>query len=95
MSKGYNGWANYETWLVNIWLTNDSGSVDYWEEVARDLWDEEDPHKSERELADRLKEEIMESQPELSGLFADMLSAAFSEVDWDELASHYIEDCKA
>lgn len=19
----YNGWTNYETWLVNVWLTND------------------------------------------------------------------------
>jgi hypothetical protein len=95
MSKGYNGWVNYETWLVALWLDNDCGSSDYWREVAEELWDEEDPGRSQRLLADRLKDEVMEGQPELTGMYADMLNAAFSEVDWDEIASHYCEDCKA
>lgn len=21
----YNGWTNHETWLVNVWITNDEG----------------------------------------------------------------------
>ena len=23
VSTEYNGWSNYETWLINLWLTND------------------------------------------------------------------------
>jgi hypothetical protein len=93
MGKGYNGWVNYETWLVNLWIDNDFGS-DYWQEAAKELWDEENPNKSQRLLADQMENEIAEHMPDLKGLYADMLNAAFSEVDWDEIASHYIEDCK-
>ena len=23
--EGYNGWRNYPTWAVNLWLSNDEG----------------------------------------------------------------------
>ena len=26
MCKKYNGWSNYETWAVNLWLDNDQYS---------------------------------------------------------------------
>ncbi len=26
MSTGYNGWTNYETWNVNLWIDNEYGS---------------------------------------------------------------------
>ena len=33
--KGYQGWTNYETWAVNLWLGNEQGSHEYWQEQAR------------------------------------------------------------
>jgi hypothetical protein len=40
----YNGWTNYPTWCVNLWLSNDEGLyratvelVDAWLETADEL----------------------------------------------------------
>ncbi len=37
---GYNGWKNYETWSVKLWIDNDQGSEQYWNEVAQEVWEE-------------------------------------------------------
>ena len=104
----YNGWTNYETWLVNLWMSNDAGSDDYYRETAQEIYDDAEEEAradgtalftreevATRLLADRLKDEHEERQSELTGvtgLFADLLNAALSEVDWYEIAGHYIED---
>lgn len=33
----YNGWHNYETWLVNVHLTNNQKETDYWTNKAYDI----------------------------------------------------------
>ena len=35
----YNGWTNYETWCVNLWLDNDRGTHDAWRERAGEILD--------------------------------------------------------
>jgi len=106
--KEYNGWTNYETWAVNLWASNDQGSDEYYRETAQDAYDnaEEETRadgtvlftREERAtltLADRLKDEHEERQSELTGVtgvFSDLLSAALSEVNWHEIAEHYISD---
>ena len=34
MCDRYNGWANYETWCVYLWLSNEPESYDYCVELA-------------------------------------------------------------
>lgn len=90
----YNGWANYETWAVNLWLANDEGSYEWLLEMARQCEGAEYPRVA---LADTLKNEIVESAegalPD-AGLLADLLSAAISSVDFHEIASHYIKEVR-
>lgn len=82
----YNGWKNYETWNVNLWLDND-GSDQVIREMARDYRD------NTNGLARAIQEMIEENMPELgASMFSDLLSAALSEVDWYEIAEHYIDD---
>src|SRR5690348_16026930 len=95
----YNGWKNYETWAVKLWLDNEQGS--YYEmtgeatrrvEEARDL--EEDASPSD--FADYIEEYIKEGAPDLdASVYSDLLNAAFSEVDWFEIAENYLNDAKA
>jgi hypothetical protein len=91
--KTYNGYNNYETWAVALWLDNDEYTandlIPQWCSEAR-----EDTHPRWK-LAQILKdfiEEAMEMQ-ELGnkGLFTDLLNGALSEVDWCELAELYLE----
>jgi hypothetical protein len=97
--QGYQGWTNYETWAVNLWLSNDEGSSRYWENEARDAWtdaaEDADKYHSRRDvavraLADALRAELVDNGPEVEGMYADLLGAAFSEVDWRELAESLI-----
>ena len=97
--KEYNGWYNYETWLLKLWIDNEEGSSRYWDETAQEVYNEAGGDKTftreERAtltLSDRLKDEFAEAQPELPGFWADLLNAAMSEVNWYEIAEHYIAD---
>ena len=51
MSKNerYNGWANYETWCVHLWLSNEEGSYRYWREEAERYRSEAEEHANVRQ----------------------------------------------
>lgn len=102
--NGYNGWSNYETWCVNLWIDNEEGSHRYWREVAQEIAANAEPkatttdrpdgtrEESARfELADRLKDEIGEALPEVDGMWVDLMRGALSEVNWGEIASGILE----
>jgi hypothetical protein len=100
--KGYNGWTNYETWNVALWLGNEEYSSRYWDAAAQDAYDGAPDclktfTKEEQavlDLADMLKSEMEEANPlgEGASMFHDMLNAALSEVNWHEIAQHYIDE---
>ena len=35
----YNGWTNYETWAVKLWIDNEQGTQLAWQDAAREAWD--------------------------------------------------------
>jgi hypothetical protein len=99
-TKTYNGWTNYETWNVALWIDNEEGSYRYWRRAAQEAYDEAEASEhltreenAERDLADRLKGEMSEAAPDLgASCWADLLGAALSEVNWDEIAHGMIEE---
>lgn len=103
--KGYQGWTNYETWVINLWINNDRSSVGYWREAAQShkasapqaqqvkdgIWSVEEAAKFN--LAAQLKAEFNEGNPIADGgVHADLLNAALEEVNWNEVAEHLLED---
>lgn len=98
--KTYNGWTNYETWVVNLWLNNDEGSQRYWGEQAEHLKQSAENHDTAvQDLAEVMKghfeesgHNILEIAKATSSVWADLLGAALSEVNWREIAEHKLEE---
>ncbi len=103
MSEKYNGWTNYETWLVNLWLDN-GGSGEHWREEA-ERWLEDNREDKDAEtlraegatfIAEGIESEhadaLAEIIPGASGVFQDLLSASLRQVNWREIAEHYVDD---
>lgn len=102
---GYNGWHNYETWVVNLWLSNDEGSYDHTREMARNAIATEDSAQGDGSngerpfvignMADELEEQHRDHPIlETASVFSDLLSSALQEVNWYEIADHWITDMK-
>lgn len=93
MCKPYNGYANYETWAVSLWIDNDPGLYSEIQEMAESCYDEDDDRKGRDELATQLKDYIEEMNPLLddANMFSDLMGAALDNVEWYEIADNWIE----
>jgi hypothetical protein len=80
MAEGYNGWSNYETWLLNLWYG------DYLQDIANE------EGSLEADQIETIIEEIMAEDLPETGFSADILNAALRRVNWHELAKHYTDD---
>lgn len=104
--KSYNGWSNYETWCVHLWLSNDEGTYRHCRSLARGATNEaEDSSQVQNgiwtieeatrfQLADALKELLNELNPvaDQAAVFSDLMNSALSEVDWNEIADAFLEE---
>lgn len=92
--EGYQGWANYPTWAVALWIDNNQGDYEQAISIAQD-WVDDEPDLATMRVADELEGWIEEAQPDLGAtLYGDLLGWAIEMVDWRELAEHYLEAAK-
>lgn len=81
MCEKYNGWANRETWLVNVW-----GLTEYdTDELAVYRGN---PYGLSKELEARVEELL----PDADGFFGDILSGALARINYYELADTMLSD---
>src|SRR3990167_10562694 len=86
----YNGWTNYETWAVALWLGDDQGSYEEARAICRRF-------DNKYQAADILKAWIQEIwiDPTVEradgSMAADLLTAAFSRVNFQEIAGRLEE----
>jgi hypothetical protein len=84
----YNGWKNYETWNVNLWIQNDEGLYGFVLDGLEELLDRYGLDWENISLAE-LEELVQEAfgankTPDGVSLFSD-------EIDWDEIADALLE----
>jgi len=85
--QSYNGWTNYETWLVNLWLTNE----EFTERELRTI-------ANNGERRDYRKEELKSFVEDLvgaydgAGLKTDLINAALYMVNWYEIIDNATEE---
>lgn len=94
----YNGYANFETWLVKLWIDNEQASQKYWLERAAILVHRYDTNEDEAkyELVQCLREDFDDNNPlaDNASFWTDLLNASLLRVDWREIAEALIEDAK-
>ncbi len=97
----YNGWKNYETWNVALWIDNDQGAYHMRQEWAQESWNEAEADRTftreevaKSSLAAKIKEYMEENNPlaDEASTYSDLLSAALSEVDYYEIAENWLDD---
>lgn len=103
--NGYQGYTNYETWNVALWIGNEQGSYLHWQERAEELkeqvagfdlvyhgvWTEQQALRYT--LADEIKAE-MSTHPlaDDATMYSDILTNALGRVDWHEVADSVLEE---
>ncbi len=94
-SETYNGYTNYETWLVSLWIDNDQGLQELWALRAAELLKQHDNDQdaATADLADEIKADYEGGIPEeLDGFWVDLVNAALSEVDWRDVAEGRVSE---
>ena len=101
--RKYNGWTNYETWNAALWMGE--GASEFWSEQAQECFDEAEAcdtfsraENATFQLAERMESDCDEQHQEIvgnrtSGMFTDLLQAALGQINWHEIARHYVDDC--
>jgi len=85
--RSYNGWTNYETWCVALWIDNEPGTYEERRDLARRARDE---YSYSKDLKAWVEEELI---PDLGAtMAADLLGAALSEVNWQEIAENWYSE---
>jgi hypothetical protein len=98
MADRYNGWTNYETWNLKLWIDNDQGLYAQWQEAAHEAigntnaTDDLATRKREaaEELAEQLAADTAAARPACEGFYGDVLGAAIGAIDYREIAEALI-----
>jgi hypothetical protein len=87
-AQQYNGWSNRETWVVNLWLTNEPYIYTSLMKIMKEF---KTPIKRAEEL-ERMVRDDFESHEEEPCLWKDLLATALDCVNWREIVEGNQED---
>ena len=88
--NGYNGWANWETWQINLWLDNEYPL--YQQKVAflkcaKRLGDSAFGAAYVRSFVETRV--FPDGTPDMQGDDKESVAEQMGKVDWEEIADHF------
>jgi hypothetical protein len=95
MMAEYNGWPNYETWLMNLWYGDYFYS--YVSEGIEDGYIDLETSRDAYELGNMLKDHVeelieMDGQVPSSGFVADLFNGAMRDINWYSIGDSLISE---
>ncbi len=90
-TKTYNGWTNYETWCVNLWLTNEPSTAEELATIIKRNGDGYEASHVLREFVDEIRFGGYEEHP-IVNMFVDLLNTALGLVNWREIIENHLDD---
>jgi len=105
--EGYNGYSNYETWNLMLWINNTEELYQYWEDRITEilLIDDSDPNDlialnlsdDIYTLSEEIQTETEKNNPliKFTSFYSDILSNSIQKVNYYEIAKLMINDYMA
>lgn len=103
VDTGHQGYANYESFCIGIMIDSDRELLGLWLAQAKECLNKPDPERNQQfgnegaaelDLADALKEYFDDNSPEIDAPWNSLCNAALGNVDWLDLARHYLGKVK-
>ena len=93
----YNGWTNYETWLTNLYFDDFTDAFSEMTEDGQfdDLEDDDILDQVTEYIETFIDDYISQIVSSTDNFVTDIISSFIQEVDWKDIADHYVADIVA
>ena len=90
--EGYNGYTNYETWLVCLNIDNDEGLYHDVRRAAKESKELHDNYEVGQELKEYLEEWFYDDKNHIYKICDSWTERDWKEINWTEVAETRLED---
>ena len=88
MSEGYNGWTNYETWLLALNVDNDEGLYDISRELIEQTKDRE-VYEAAKELKEQLEDLTYKEECNIYKICDSWTYRDWQEINFNEIVKSW------